>query len=329
MVRRRGPSPSGFFLYDAARELVGRRRGEHNRLGLAVQLGTVRFLGTFLADPLEVPWPAVEYLGRQLGVADVSVVEAYTEREQTPLEHTWEIRQAFGFRDFGEGAPQLRGFLEAPAWARPERPSELFDQAVAWLRDERVLLPGVSVLPRMLAEVRAQVAEQLHATPADRVAVDLARRLEGLLNVPDGARSSELDRLRRTPTRASGQAMVRALDRASEITGLGAGEAEVADVLPGRLEALARHGMASKAVVLRRLPDIRRTATLLATARALQVAAVDDALDLFAVLMATKLIGPAAGSGQGPTPDAAAATEGCKHAGSRGKGVAGGGRGRR
>lgn len=71
-----------FFVLDSVdRDLLGDRRGDHNRLRLMVQATTVRYIGVFLKDPVDVPWPVVEYVAEQLGIDDSSCVTRYTTRE--------------------------------------------------------------------------------------------------------------------------------------------------------------------------------------------------------------------------------------------------------
>lgn len=76
----------------------------------------------------------------------------------------------------------------------------LFDLATARLLEAKVLLPGATVLARLIASVREQAAiglwESLGALPD----TGQARRLARLLVVADVDRTSALDRLRHAHT---------------------------------------------------------------------------------------------------------------------------------
>lgn len=172
----------------------------------------------------------------------------------------------------------------------------LFNHAVTWLRRHRVLLPGVSVLARQVSEARTASERRLYQAvtrAAHRVDPQLAPALKTLLVVPDGRRVSELERLRTPPVKSTGTAMVRAMERVEEISAFGLGRVNLSSVPVNRLNTLARYGQLSKAQTIERAPEPRQTALLTAVVRQLEAQAVDDALDLFAVLMANRLISPA------------------------------------
>lgn len=288
-----------FFLDDEDRKLIAKRRGDHNRLGFALQMCTVRYIGLFLEDPLVVPWPVVEHLAAQLEIEDASQIKRYTERQMTAYEQAWEIREAYSYQLYEDHAQgrKFRAFLHGRAWtAHAEGPKALFDHSVGWLRRNRVLLPGVSVLARQVAEVRRMAEERLHATVAKEVRradAALSGDLVATLKTPEGKRYSELERMRRPPTRTTGTAMKGALQRVEDIAAFQLGRVKLDKIPPNRLSALARYGLGTKAAKLERSSEPKRTAMLTAVMRHLEAKAIDDALDLFEILMTTRLISAA------------------------------------
>ncbi|WUO50572.1 hypothetical protein OHU17_34645 [Streptomyces goshikiensis] len=106
------------------------------------------------------------------------------------------------------------------------------------------------------------------------------------LKTRDGSRFSESERLRRPPT---GTAFARALEWVDEIGVCRLGRLKPSRGPPNRLAALARYSLGLKAPLLERAAETKRTAMLTAAMRHLEAKAIDGALDLFQILMATRL----------------------------------------
>jgi TnpA family transposase len=281
-----------FHLTDTDRHLVYSRTKEHAQLGLAVQLGTVRFLGLFLTDSQwqTVPRPVVQYVAAQLGLAPALWQTYIAGRRPTISDHQTLIRQQYGYRDFSEPAVQFSTarWLYTRAWLHDEPPSRLFDLLVLRLKERKVLLPGITTLEECINHIRDQVAQRIWKRIVRQLTGAQRERLQELITRgPKG--QTLLDELRHGPITISPGALKAALERIKELREIAVDDLDLSWLAPDRLKKLARHAGLSKAYTIRRLSEPRKWATLAAFAFAYESRAIDDALDLFVALVQTRL----------------------------------------
>ncbi len=275
-----------FHFDDTDHVLIAKRRGIHNRLGFALQLGTVRFLGTFLENPIEVPRSVIDYIAAEFAIADISSLAKYGSSE-TRWDHKEEIRQHFGYRQFTHRG-HIIGFIRwlfTRSWLNGERPSVLFDLATTRLIKAKVLLPGISVLTRLIAKTRNRTSERLWKNLASLPNAEQKIRLKSLLLVAEDSHQSNLDRLRQAPTRVSGPALIKAIDRVKEIQTIGIESINLSGIPQHRLKMLARYAACASAQTISRMAEGRKVATLLAFSSVFSTSAMDDALEVFDLLM--------------------------------------------
>ena len=136
-----------FTLSRADRRQVPRTASPANRLGFALQLGTLRFLGFCPDDLSTVPEAVVAFVARQLDVAPGELAR-YGRRGQTRTEHLRQIRRYLGFRKATAGdLAQLEDWLVDRALEH-DRPTLLLRLACEHLLGLRIERPGITHLER-------------------------------------------------------------------------------------------------------------------------------------------------------------------------------------
>jgi TnpA family transposase len=259
---------------------VDRRRGDHNRLGFAVQLCTLRYPGRLLRAGEAIPAPALRFVADQVGVMPAAFA-AYSARTQTRYQQLDAIRAAYGF---GHLTPARR--REIGAWLLPVALATTSPVAVAAalldeMRRRRLIVPGPSVIEELVAA--AMTAAERHV--ARQLIAGLSRvqtaALDGLLAAEPGASTSVLAWARQPPGAPGHRALARLVEALERLRGIGLDPARTEGVHPERLRRLAREGGRFTTQHLRALSPLRRRATLVATVLDTITRLTDEGVGLF------------------------------------------------
>jgi TnpA family transposase len=274
-----------FTLQKADLEIIQTCRYEHTKLGMAVQLCTLRFLGTFLSNPINVPVIVVQTLETQLGLHHVRL-ERYLENKDTRFDHARIIREHLGYKEFDrlETLHVLR-LVYARFLINVESIQASFDVITQELEQRKIVLPGQSTISRLIARVRERTNGLLYRQLAVLLNRKQTQTLEDLLIVPEGLFRSPLERLRLEPTRISVPSLLRSLERIKEIRAVGVGNIDLRAFPVSRLQAICRHAAGAWAATISKYNPSRRRATLLAFIQDLERSATDDALTVFEGVM--------------------------------------------
>lgn len=286
------PSPDQlsrhFHLDGADREVINGLRGDHNRLGFALMLGSARFLGAFPASGQDVPSPVTAFLADQLGLPPSVMFKGYFDHGGQRIRHLALIRQRYGFSEFASNAParfRLARWLYALCWSGDDHPGLLVERATSWLVVNKVLLPGVSILERFVGRIRDRAHKRLWNRLVAALDKQQRARIAALFDDTNAASFAALDALRTVPAQRTSGELLLHLDRLEAIRAFDLRPAPPAGVPAASLERLARVARAGKPSAIAALQEPRRTATVAALFHTLETAAQDDAAELAEALL--------------------------------------------
>jgi Domain of unknown function (DUF4158) len=233
-----------YTLTRSDRAQVNQCSDDAGRLGFALQLGTLRYLGFCPDDLVAAPAEVVRFLADQLKVA-AEVLSAYGRRAQTRTDHFLAVQEHLGYRKAGpEEREQLARWLLDRALEH-DRPLLLWQLACERLAADKVVRPGITVLERMIVAARRGAERETMRRLAAVLDEPGRALLDGLL-IPDGTTDrTPLTRLRQGEVATTPTAILSALERRATLIGWGVDRWDLQALHPNRLKFLARLGMRS------------------------------------------------------------------------------------
>jgi len=252
----------------------------YNRLGFALQLCALRYLGFCPDDLTTAPPDAVAYVARQIGV-EADVLAAYSQREHTRTDHLQKIMDYLGYRKATPMDQELlsRWLLERAL--EHSKPILLFYMMCEQLYAERIIRPGVTFIERMVVTAKQQAHEVTYQRISSIITDAHQDFLDSLL-IPDNATGrTPLFWLRREATANTPGFILKAIEKLAFLRQKGVEAWNLSGINPNRQKSLAQIGRKSTNQVLQRLDPRQRYPILIAFLRQSLEDVIDELVDLF------------------------------------------------
>uniref|UniRef100_UPI0030160D33 Tn3 family transposase n=1 Tax=Oceanobacillus massiliensis TaxID=1465765 RepID=UPI0030160D33 len=269
---------SYYSLSDYDIEVINRHRRDHNRLGFALQLCILRNPGCTLNNMLEIPDNLITYVAKQIDV-DPDVFSSYAQRDTTRREHLEEIRQVYGYRNFNNTNYRTSSNALLKSALENGNTMYLVRNAIDLLRKEKIILPVIPTLERMVWLARTRAEKKIYAILISNLSERNKHGLEKLIDLTVSNNKTQLAWLREIPGQSSPDSFLKVIKRLQYIKEMNI-TADTSLIHPNRLLQLARTGARYEPHSFRRFKEDRRYALLIAHLLTLSQDLTDHAIEI-------------------------------------------------
>lgn len=251
-----------------------------NRLGFALQLLLLRFLGFHLPDVLSVPNEIVGYVAAQIDV-EAEQIKFYGEREQTRSDHQRQIEKHLGYRLATKDDLDSSVDCLTARSLEHDRPILLLQLLCEHLQSQRIVRPGLTILEKLVGAAREKAEQEIYNLLTPLLNEIGVSELDGILRTPQPNRPSQLIWLRNSATSNTPKTILAGLNKLEKLRIWDVGEWNLSMLNPNRRKQLAQIGFRSTSQALTRMPIQKRYPVLLSFLYQLYEEVLDELVDLF------------------------------------------------
>lgn len=163
-------------------EIINKRRRPENKIGFAIQLSVLRYPGWSYTHIENIPSAVIEYISKQINVS-TEAFKGYPKRENTLWEHLNEIRDEYKFISFTADEYKLTLEYVSRLALENENTIYLITECLDFLRKNRIILPAITTLERLIWESKEYAEKKIVSTIAESLTIAQKSKLDEVLSL--------------------------------------------------------------------------------------------------------------------------------------------------